>query len=225
MKPYNDAYTVKIYGDMSRADVVVLSEIARTSRRILEFGVGASSYIIHQNAPEDAYILHIDTDAKWRELTINNLDALVPKEEYAPTANYDFFLLQYDPESYAACGEDISKYSFLKNCPMLAGQWDLIIVDGFTPLRETFMREVWPMLSVGGLMIMHDSRREWTASFVANILRDKFLEIDRIDCHPMDSNLFVIKRGVKKEYFDWNKTEAGNNRENPLFTVMSGRAV
>ena len=82
------------------------------------------------------------------------------------------------------------------------------------------MGEAWPYLAVGGSMVFHDSRREWIAAFVANLVRDNHLNIEKIDFHPLDSNMIVVKRGVTKQYFDWNKTEAGNNRENPLFTTM-----
>lgn len=219
----NDAFTTKIYGDLSRADAVVLSDIARRSKHILEFGVGASSYILHQNADRHATILHVDTDARWIELTQKNMPSLV-SEEYDPTPNFEFYHLNYDIEAYKACGEIISKYEFCKNCPpMGARQYDLILVDGFTPLRETFMFEAWPLLSVGGSMLLHDSRREWVACFVANLIREKFLEIEDVKFHPLDSNMAVIRKGETKQYYDWNKTEAGNNRENPLFTVMAAK--
>ena len=215
MKPYNDAYTVKIFGDISRADAVVLSELARRSKRILEFGVGASSYIFHQNADSDATILHVDTNAKWIELTKNNLAALVGDEYDAPT-DYRFCCFDHTADAHKACAEVLGK---CQAC-VPGGKYDLILVDGYTPIREAFMGEAWPYLAVGGSMVFHDSRREWIAAFVANLVRDNHLNIEKIDFHPLDSNMIVVKRGVTKQYFDWNKTEAGNNRENPLFTTM-----
>ena len=101
---------------------------------------------------------------------------------------------------------------------MLAGNFDLILVDGLVPLRETFMREAWPLLSVGGVMLFHDSRRDWTAHFVANLATENFLEIESVLFHPMDSNMFVVRKCLKKAFFDWNKREADNNRENPFFS-------
>ena len=61
-------YVWKMEGDLSRADVLVLTFLCR-NKRVIEFGVGASTIILSQIAK---WVVSYDTDQNW-------IDKIKPK--------------------------------------------------------------------------------------------------------------------------------------------------
>lgn len=211
MKNFPDAAFVKISGDISRMDAIELAEFARKSKRILEFGIGGSTYILHQNSKKGTYILHIENVGFWNEYIKKNLKDKVPCE-YDSTEHYDFALINI-PDNINE-NEDMD-FNFIKECPLIGnGNFDFIFVDGIAPLRKLFMYQVWEYLNEYGVMMIHDSKTQWIANFVSDFIKDHYLEIDNIVFHKNNSNMINIIKSERRLYYDWNQIEKGNNREN-----------
>lgn len=72
---------LRYVGDLSRADAVCLAALAGRHRRVLEFGVGASTQIFAQAAGTGVTIVSLDRAAMWIERTRALVDVLAPEAE------------------------------------------------------------------------------------------------------------------------------------------------
>jgi len=167
-------------GDLSEADAHTLHEIARYEKRILEFGVGGSSHIFAQCMPDT--LICVDTDAGWIERTKDNLKRITHEEWVMPKfIPYDFF--KFD------------------------GQYDLIFVDGAPDKRLDFAMRAWPLLSCGGKMIFHDTRRFEYFREAAWVMQSFFNEVIDVGINVSNSNLTIITKRAPLVYENWNETE------------------
>ena len=91
-------------------------------------------------------------------------------------------------------------------------QFDLIFVDGLWEHRKNFAVRVWPSLSVNGVMIFHDTRRDFDYAIAMESIKDFYLEVQTIEVNARasndkSSNLTVIHKKNKEPYVNWNDTE------------------
>jgi hypothetical protein len=182
MKPFN-AYTCKHECDMSRADVVELVCQVRRARSILEFGVGGSSYLLHDNAQDGANIEHFDTSPEW----ITRVRERLPEAKIYENPATD------------------GMASYCK------GRYDLILIDGQRDLRASYATAFWTNLDVGGVMLIHDCRRMAFGIDVAfAVINSYYNEIEAVHFSINRSNFTRIIKGESVEYENWHETEAGN---------------
>jgi len=69
---------LRYVGDLSREDSEMLAALAREARRILEYGVGASTQIFAQSAAPGTDVLSLDTEDYWIHRTRAILEEMVP---------------------------------------------------------------------------------------------------------------------------------------------------
>ena len=166
-------------GDLSKNDAMVLSVYARDSKRLLEFGVGASTQIFRNYSKRD--VTSLETSPEWIERTANNLKLL----EIEGDVNFcDYYTFQ--PH----------------------GEYDLIFSDGADEFRLEFALKTWDNLSVGGKLIFHDTRRQSDINNVAEFIKQKSSEIEDVAINIGDSNLTVISKRKKITYENWNEVES-----------------
>lgn len=173
-------------GDLSLQDADVLAKYAKQSKSILEFGVGGSTQIFAQSLPD--YILSLETNPDWVELTQKKLDMIETKTD----------VVFCDPENI---GDHMQDKTF-----------DLIFVDGVGELRLEFAMQTWAFLKPGGFMIFHDTRRGGDFINVCNVAVNFFTEVQRIDVNKaasngVTSNITIITKKIKEEYVNWNYVE------------------
>lgn len=189
-----------IKGDISRMDAIQIAKYARRSANILEFGVGGSSYLIHQNAPNDACVTHLDTSDEWVQRVETNLDIIRKSGKYDMPEEYSFNLV--------APGDTFDK--FKDDC------YDFIYNDGLNTMREDFGLALFPSLAIGGVMMFHDCRSKPDFQQAMTIVDEFFLEIDNVEINIDYSNMVVIHKGVRQEYYNWNEVESHNHRISPF---------
>jgi len=170
-------------GDLSSADAALLAAAARDTPSILEFGVGGSSQIFAQSAPEHARITSLDTSADWIARTATILRAM-DLEHRVLFRSYADWAREPDRKCY-----------------------DLLFDDGIDVLRLDFANRAWPLLRPGGKLIFHDTRRprDWV-----NVLRfaaEHYLEIGAIEPNAAASNLSIITKQRCQAYENWNVSE------------------
>ena len=169
-------------GDLSLEDADVLAHWARRSAAILEFGAGGSTQIMSQCGTK--HILSIETKPSWIELTQQRLQ-LIP--DHGPV-EFRAFTTTFDRE------------------------YDMVFVDGEWYLRETFALAAWLHLRVGGVMLFHDTRRDFDFVNAMTVAQKKFLEVSQIDVNAKatngrSSNITVIHKKTLEPYVNWNQTE------------------
>ena len=176
---------MKFIGDLSRRDAALLERYARSAESILEFGVGGSTQIIAQSVPDRAYFLSLDTDAAWIETTQKNLHNLGVEGRCR--------FMQY---------EDWIPDERL---------FDVVFDDGIEPLRWEFALRSFPLLTIGGVLLFHDTRRP---ADVQNVLTLIARFSDEIQCVHLNeqidggsSNITVVKKKNKEPYVNWNIEE------------------
>lgn len=178
---------IRFVGDLSLEDASVLVEAGRSARRILEFGAGGSTQIFAQCMPK--HFVSVETDPEWIRKTEQNLSRIQSKTkpEFVP---YDL---------------------------VLKAEYDLIFVDGVDQLRRSFAIRTWPWLSVGGVMVFHDTRRLKDFENVAFVAQSFFSEVRSIEVNVNDSNITLVKKRIPLPYVNWNYTEG-----KPLWAYGSG---
>ncbi len=219
MKLIPDISFTKLYGDISRTDAIEIAEISRKSKNILEFGIGGSSYIIHQNSYPESTIHHIETVKSWNEFIISKLQDIV--QEYDPPTNYCFHYIdlgdidKLSPTEAAKLSFDPYGFNFIRELSVniLTIKYDFIFVDGLAPLRYSFAHQLWSYLNIGGVMMFHDGKTPWMLNIISEMVKNYGLEIESIEFNHNNSNMIKIVKGHKKEYYNWNDLEKDNNRE------------
>lgn len=185
-------------GDLSRNDAEILRVLARQSRRILEFGCGASTQIF---AAFGAGPVHsVETDPAWIEKTQRNILALDLKDPRISKHPVVF-------HPYETFSPDQG--------------FDLMFVDGIDELRQEFAISMWPFLEVGGRMCFHDTRRTRPhgvspTSDVQNVcaLIERYSpEIDSVAFNLGESNTTVVSKRAPLLLEDWNVAEGRTDEQ------------
>lgn len=174
--------SIGFLGDLSLEDADVLAYHARRSRCVLEFGAGGSTQIMSQCGIQ--HLDSIETVPGWITITQSRLDRI---PDHAPVRFLDY-TTQFDRE------------------------YDLVFVDGVWARRYEFACAAWAHLSDHGVMIFHDTRRDFDFANAADVAKTFFLEIQRIDVNVQasngrSSNMTVLHKKPREPYVNWNDTE------------------
>jgi tRNA A58 N-methylase Trm61 len=173
-------------GDLSVQDVNLLCTLSRSANSILEFGVGASTQILAQAAPTFANITSVETDPEWISRTKAILD-LIKSSHRIEFKTYDEWREGIDNK--------------------IPAQYDLIFNDGVDNLRADFAERSWPLLSIGGYLVFHDTRRSHDFSNVLNFCQQHYLEINDVKINANSSNLTLMTKKLPEPYVNWNAVE------------------
>ena len=175
--------SLRYIGDISRQDAQVLAEHAADCQRILEFGVGGSTQVLAQIAPPGAVVTTVDTDPSWIQRTRENLLKLRIRANVKFVTYQDWLLMD-------------------------VGLIDLVFIDGHDHLRKDFAERSWCFLRVGGIMLIHDTRRPEDAANVFDFAKLHHLEVESIDLNARASNITLIRKKVSEPYINWNIAES-----------------
>ncbi len=170
-------------GDISAADASTLAALVPGRKRIVEFGVGGSTQIIAQSMDADAVLWAYDTDPEWLTRTAVNLETL---------------------------GVDRSRVLLLPSYEQHAeipGPVDLAFVDCAERFRIPFAHLIWPRLSVGGLLVLHDARPLVYVQPLLALVADNFRDVRSVTLNADDTNFAIVERGPRRDYADWNAAE------------------
>jgi len=178
----NNLQNIKFIGDLSLQDADLLAHYGKLSKNILEFGSGGSTHIFSQCGAKS--ILSVETDSYWIEATKLKLTQI---NNHTPV-------------------------EFLPYTTNFNSNFDLIFVDGIDNLRREFAIETWKYLTIGGVMIFHDTRRFQDFQNAAWIAQLYFNEISniKVNCVASDglnSNITVIYKKQHEPYVNWNQVE------------------
>lgn len=169
---------IKFIGDLSAQDASVLQTHGKASKNILEFGAGGSTQIFSQCCPET--LVSVETCSSWIEVTNRRIEELT---------------VPHTSPIWTAYGEHpIKKY-------------DLIFVDGIDEKRLDFALSTWSLLSIGGVMLFHDTRRERDARNAFSMVSSNFNEIRLVAVNENNSNITVIHKGERLPYVNWQQSE------------------
>jgi hypothetical protein len=174
-------------GDLSSPDAAVLADAAHAASSILEFGVGGSTQIFAQSAPEHAQLVSLDTSHEWIVRTMAILEAMDLRDRVLFQRYGDWVV-----ESELTPG---------------GATFDLLFDDGIDTLRLDFANRAWPTLKVGGKLIFHDTRRPRDYMNVLQFAAVHYLEIGAIQANVNASNLTVITKQHVHAYENWNTSE------------------
>lgn len=164
-------------GDLSQNDAFILKGLAEESTAILEFGVGASTQILRHYSKGP--MITLETLQEWIDHTIENLKLVEVKGEV----------------KFIRYGDNIS------------GKFDLIFVDGHKRLRDEFAAHNFKHLTYGGLIVFHDTRRQFHIDYISEFIAKFYLEIQTIEINPSNTNLTIIKKRRGLKYVNWNVVE------------------
>lgn len=173
---------VSFIGDLSLQDADILAMYSSRANHILEFGAGGSTQIFAQCC--STRVVSVETSPEWIEKTKINLNKIEDK-----------------------C--DIHFVDYSTDFPI---QFDIIFVDGVDHLRVDFSEKTWRNLRVGGVMIFHDTRREYDFKNAMQVVLKNFNEISAVEINAKasdgkSSNLTVIYKKNYEGYVDWNQSE------------------
>ncbi|MBK8906617.1 MAG: class I SAM-dependent methyltransferase [Rhodospirillales bacterium] len=163
---------LRYVGDLSRNDAACLAELAGRHRRIIEFGVGASTQIFAQTGGVGATIVSLDRAAVWIERTRVIVDLLAPESAVR--------FVHFERLSVLDAFQDSA--------------FDLIFDDGDDDLRLEFALAAWRLLAPGGLLVLHDTRRPRDIGNALTVAARFYREIGRIDVNPDDTNLTITHK-------------------------------
>ena len=173
---------LRYIGDISREDAQLLSRYAAGARRMLEFGAGASTHVLAQSAPEGAEIVTVETDSRWIGRTRRNLQLLGVTREVKFVPYRGFWRA-------------------------LRGPFDFIFDDGIDRRRGEFSEHAWPLLAVGGALLLHAARRAADARVALRQVERVFLEVASVHLNAEGSNITVVRKQAPLTYVDWNVVE------------------
>lgn len=170
---------ISYIGDISKADAELLCKLAIKSRKILEFGCGASTQVLAQYTVGE--ITSLDTDPNWITRTQENLQLL----KVDNTVHFEDY------------------YSFIP----FDNNYDLIFDDGADEFRLPFAFNTWANLIEGGYLLFHDTRRQKDVDNIAEFIKKYSPEIESVYINKDHSNITVIKKKKAEMYENWNETE------------------
>lgn len=175
----------KFIGDLSRADAELLEAYAHCATAVLEFGVGGSTQIIAQAIPDHAVFLSLETDPDWINTTLGNLRRLGVAHK-----------CQFNKYGEWAAEES---------------RFDLIFNDGIADLRLEFAMRAFPLLTAGGILLFHDTRRINDVRNVLDLIDVYFEEIENVAFNErvngVSSNITAVRKKAKETYINWNVDE------------------
>lgn len=178
---------MKYIGDLSSQDASLLGCYASSASSVLEFGVGGSTQIIAQAISPLASFTSLDTDPKWIEITRGHLCRLGVDTRCQ--------MLPYEP--WAADPPPAS--------------YDLVFNDGLNSLRRDFALRSFPLLTVGGVMLFHDTRRPRDVRYVLDLVEMFFEEVEHVHLNERfqgaSSNITAVRKKARETYVDWNLAE------------------
>lgn len=172
-------------GDLSRQDVQILATYAATANRIVEFGAGASTQVFADNSPHDASVICVETNREWVRSTKDHLQHIDRSESKVFFREYQEF------QVYSRSNRRI----------------DLAFCDGINDLRQDFALRAWPMLRIGGVLLVHDTRHLKHVETVLSVIRAYHLEVDAIRFNERASNVTAIVKKFPEPYVNWNEVE------------------
>ena len=175
---------MKFIGDLSSQDAQLLERYARNAKSVLEFGVGGSTQIIAQSLSTEATFTSLDTDTAW----INRTQDALHRLGVGGRCNFMTY------ESWRP-----------------TGQYDLVFDDGDDTLRASFALQAFQLLSIGGVILFHDTRRARDVRNVTKLIDQFFEEIDQVNFNEsvdgVSSNITAVRRKNREPYVDWNIVE------------------
>jgi len=175
--------SLRYIGDVSQADAKIISEYAKNSNKILEFGCGASTQILAQSCKKDTLIISVDTEIKW----INSTRKLLTELDI------------HHPVKFV---------EYAKLTSIQEDNFDIIFNDGLNHKRKDFGIHTWNKLKVGGTYLTHDTRRQNDVNRNVNgIIENYFMEIGEVKINVNNSNITSITKTAKKVYENWNGVE------------------
>lgn len=180
---------IRYVGDLSEADAALLERYAGRARSVLEFGAGGSTQIIAQAMPARGTLTTVETDPQWTALTTDRLRKLGVAPDRCTFTRYEEWR------------KSLRKRAF-----------DLVFVDGLAGERGRFALNAWPLLSFGGFMLFHDTRRAKDIANVATLFQRHFESIGEIRVNESiagrTSNITAVRRKPRERYVNWKRTEA-----------------
>lgn len=91
------------------------------------------------------------------------------------------------------------------------GLFDVVFVDGIDELRRDFGLKTWRYLKVGGVMIFHDTRRDWDFDNALAVIRANYLEVWHVEVNArmngVSSNCTVVHKKECEPYVNWTQME------------------
>lgn len=185
-------YVCKIEGDLSRADVVVLTLLCR-GKKVIEFGIGGSTILLSQIADK---VITYEHDDFW-------IDKIKPKLG----ANVEIRKLEKNPEAIKGLGEECDVlfndgWSLFRS-PALLEFWPFIkecaiLHDGRTNYAHNCVKallDVWDK----------NEKSEANPGLPDNPYTGT---LKKIDWNWLESNMVVLhKRNCQLKYENWKITE------------------
>ena len=187
---------IKWVGGLSLEDADVLAMMGKRAQSILEFGVGGSTLIFSQVlVPQNGKLVSIDTVAPWIE-EVKKRMALI--ENHVPV-----------------------EYCLVDEIPLLEAsgcKFDLIFIDGLWKRRLDVALKTWSMLSPGGKMMFHDTRKQQDVLMVQDLLCQRITDVEMVQYNLPASNgadscvTIITKRDVpfvmhRHQYIDQQSVE------------------
>jgi len=187
-------FIAEIDGDLSRADAVVLVQACR-GKEVVEYGVGASTYLLSQCARS---LISFETETEWIDRVQEQLNEI----------------------DYKTCTPKIVQIPRTPH-ELPKHPCDVLFNDGHSPLREEFLKQYWPDF-VRDPIILHDARCPTGTNLIRNLMdwytpraegdvwpHNRYVAcLERIDWCPQESNMIVLRRrNAELRYENWNLTE------------------
>jgi hypothetical protein len=197
-------YTFPIKGDISRADAVVLClEARKASRAVFEFGVGGSTILL--SGSTNLPLVSFEHSSEWLERTKTNITMYQKHLMVTPQFEQVSYQQEHLDKTRARVAELLLKYkpSFV----FLDGE-----IDPPYFCRPYCFDIVFPLLSVGSTIMIHDFRRPNDQRSMAPMFLKYMNEIESIFPNYLQSNMCLIKKGEKVAWENWNVTEGHNHR-------------
>lgn len=94
----------------------------------------------------------------------------------------------------------------------LQTSYDLIFVDGIKQRRFEFATKAWDFLNENGVMLFHDTTKNWGRDLIKNFFISRFESIDSVILNKLasdskQSNISVFKKRLHKPYVNWQEIE------------------
>ena len=187
---------IRWVGDLSIHDADVLAQYGKKANKVFEHGAGGSTMILGQTSQQ---VLSLEEMPKWHAIVserINNLGLtnVTIKQEVTD--------------------KDIDQYK----------KFDLLFIDGDASKRFFVIKRMWPFLSTGGYLLMHDTR-EFTPSKsrfrreyfdipglpyeIASMFRSEIenISFNIASSEGIKSNITVITKAKQPFYENWQLKE------------------